>query len=311
MTKVMSSASNFSGSAFMLGRRRSARAAMMWLFGFALMMLLLTGAAKGQTVTYIHTDALGSVVAESDEKGNVIRRYDYEPFGAIVDGAVADGPGYAGHVSDAITGLSYMQQRYYDPQIGRFLSVDPVTANSSSDTRLFGRYQYAFNNPYRFTDPDGRCPVCVPFVAGLMIYLTSGPANAPAVGEKTSDMPEGEQIASAIPGGGPTARTIRFGVKQIDSQLRRPYIRKDVRQEVERRAPRAQDGRPIDPNTNKPIDGKPDLGHKTGNEHRTEAASAKAEGLTQKQFNDRMNNPDKYQLEDPSSNRSHRFEKKP
>ncbi|HDS1157894.1 TPA: HNH/ENDO VII family nuclease [Stenotrophomonas maltophilia] len=47
------------------------------------------------------------------------------------------------------------------------------------------------------------------------------------------------------------------------------------------------------------------------NEHRTEAASAKAEGLTQKQFNDRMNNPDKYQLEDPSSNRSHRFEKKP
>ncbi|MGE8399347.1 MAG: RHS repeat-associated core domain-containing protein [Burkholderiales bacterium] len=154
-------------------------------------------------------------------------------IGAPIDGVVADGPGYAGHVSDASTGLSYMQQRYYDPQIGRFLSVDPVTANSSSDTRLFGRYQYAFNNPYRFTDPDGGCPVCVPFVTGLMIYLTSGPANAPAVGEKTSDMPEGEQIASAIPGGGPTARTIRFGVKQIDSQLRRPYIRKDVRQEVE------------------------------------------------------------------------------
>ncbi|MGE8399346.1 MAG: GH-E family nuclease [Burkholderiales bacterium] len=57
----------------------------------------------------------------------------------------------------------------------------------------------------------------------------------------------------------------------------------------------------MDPNTNRPIDGKPDLGHKTGNEHRTEAASAKSEGLTQKQFNDRMNNPDKYQLEDPSS----------
>lgn len=36
---------------------------------------------------------------------------------------------------------------------------------------------------------------------------------------------------------------------------------------------------------------------------------AEAEGLTQKQFNDRMNNPDLYQLEDPSSNRSHRFEK--
>jgi uncharacterized protein RhaS with RHS repeats len=47
-------------------------------------------------------------------------------------------------------------QRYYDPQIGRFLSVDPVTAYGSGDMRHFNRYVYAFNNPYKFTDPDGR-----------------------------------------------------------------------------------------------------------------------------------------------------------
>ena len=46
-------------------------------------------------------------------------------------------------------------QRYYDPQIGRFLSVDPVTANSGTGAN-FNRYWYANNNPYRFTDPDGR-----------------------------------------------------------------------------------------------------------------------------------------------------------
>jgi len=56
------------------------------------------------------------------------------------------------------------------------------------------------------------------------------------------------------------------------------------------------------------IDGTPDLGHKPGNEFWRAKAQAEAEGLTQKQFNDRMNNPDLYQLEDPSSNRSHRFE---
>ena len=56
--------------------------------------------------------------------------------------------------------------------------------------------------------------------------------------------------------------------------------------------------------------GKYDLGHKSGHEFKTEKANAKAEGLTQKEFNDRMNNPDLYQIEDPHTNRSHKFELK-
>lgn len=52
-----------------------------------------------------------------------------------------------------------MQQRYYDPVIGRFLSVDPVTAYEKPITN-FNRYVYARNNPYKFTDPDGRDVAC-------------------------------------------------------------------------------------------------------------------------------------------------------
>ena len=48
-----------------------------------------------------------------------------------------------------------MQQRYYDPIAGRFLSVDPVTTDSGTGDH-FNRYLYAANNPYRYTDPDGR-----------------------------------------------------------------------------------------------------------------------------------------------------------
>ncbi|WP_240600229.1 RHS repeat-associated core domain-containing protein [Solilutibacter silvestris] len=48
------------------------------------------------------------------------------------------------------------RQRYYDPTIGRFLSTDPVAADANTGS-LFNRYWYASNNPYRFTDPDGRC----------------------------------------------------------------------------------------------------------------------------------------------------------
>jgi len=126
-----------------------------WLAAIALAVVTFVGAATAQTVTYMHTDALGSVVAETDESGKVTKRYSYEPYGAAIGEQVSDGPGYTGHVSDASTGLSYMQQRYMDPQLGMFLSSDPVTA-FSNPVGQFNRYRYANSNPYRFTDPDGR-----------------------------------------------------------------------------------------------------------------------------------------------------------
>lgn len=125
------------------------------LTGLLFVTMVPTMASAAETVTYIHTDALGSPVAETDEAGNVIKRYVYEPYGAVVGGGVSDGPGYAGHVSDASTGLSYMQQRYMDPQLGVFLSVDPVTAYGQATTQ-FNRYRYASANPYSLVDPDGR-----------------------------------------------------------------------------------------------------------------------------------------------------------
>lgn len=54
-----------------------------WLCGVLLAGLSLMQTSSAQTVTYIHTDALGSVVAETDAGGNVTKRYDYEPYGAL------------------------------------------------------------------------------------------------------------------------------------------------------------------------------------------------------------------------------------
>ncbi|MFL9583433.1 RHS repeat-associated core domain-containing protein [Stenotrophomonas sp. AB1(2024)] len=120
-----------------------------------LLIVLAAWPAGAQTVTYVHTDALGSVVAKTDANGNVVQRYDYEPYGAPIGTGVTDGPAYTGHVSDSATGLSYMQQRYMDPELGVFLSVDPVTAYQKP-VEQFNRYRYANGNPYKFKDPDGR-----------------------------------------------------------------------------------------------------------------------------------------------------------
>ena len=105
-------------------------------------------------VTFIHTDGLGSPVARTDSTGNVVSRTRYEPYGFTASGA-APTIGFTGHVNDADTGLTYMQQRYYDPVAGRFLSVDPVVTDANTGGS-FNRYTYVLNNPYRYIDPDGR-----------------------------------------------------------------------------------------------------------------------------------------------------------
>ncbi|MBS0230648.1 MAG: hypothetical protein JSS52_05755 [Proteobacteria bacterium] len=113
----------------------------------------LTGSTT--TIRYLHTDALGSPIAKTSASGAIIETSEYEPYGRLLNRANDNRAGYTGHVMDAASGLTYMQQRYYDPAIGAFLSVDPVTAYSNP-VGAFNRYWYANGNPYRFVDPDGR-----------------------------------------------------------------------------------------------------------------------------------------------------------
>ena len=112
-------------------------------------------ATETATLKYQHTDALGTPVAVTNAAKTTTETSEYEPYGQLVNKPAFDGPGFTGHVQDAATGLTYMQQRYYDPMLGVFLSVDPVTAYDNPISQ-FHRYRYANNNPYRFVDPDGR-----------------------------------------------------------------------------------------------------------------------------------------------------------
>lgn len=129
-----------------------------WYARLIVSLLLLTlcgNASADEVIRYVHTDALGSPVAYSDANGVVLERVAYEPYGERLNDGASGHLGYAGHVSDSLTGLTYMQQRYYDPAIGSFLSVDPIAA-LSSPIESFSRYRYANSNPFRFLDPDGR-----------------------------------------------------------------------------------------------------------------------------------------------------------
>ncbi|WOS39488.1 RHS repeat-associated core domain-containing protein [Xanthomonas rydalmerensis] len=196
------------------------RAALRLMATVALSLFVAFG-VSAQTVRYIHTDGLGSVVLVTDKDRNVLERREYEPYGSVVSQPVMDGPGYTGHVMDAATGLTYMQQRYYDPAIGLFLSVDPV-APQKSDFRHFNRYVYAFGNPYLFSDPDGRDPYgcgdylrCPKIVDLLAVKVApSGPA-ANAAQSRFSVVPKGSSVSPLKAKGFPYVVSVPNGVLQV------------------------------------------------------------------------------------------------
>ena len=73
----------------------------------------------------------------------------------------------------------YMQQRYYEPLAGRFLSVDPVVTDAKDGTS-FNRYVYGNNNPYKFKDPDGQFAQVAVIGAGVLLVGAAicGPVGA-------------------------------------------------------------------------------------------------------------------------------------
>lgn len=92
--------------------------------------------------------------------------------------------------------------------------------------------------------------------------------------------------------------------------LQIPYIRKSVRDEVENRAQKNENGQLLDANTGQAIEGKYDLDHKTAYEYLTTLAKAEERNLNQYKFNDLQNISDNLQLEDHLSNYNHTYEQK-
>ncbi len=116
---------------------------------------------SGSTVTWLHNDTLGSAATGTNASGTIAWTEHYTPYGETTLNPAANDnqPGFTGHLRDKATGLNYMQARYYDPAIGRFLSIDPV--NFSPDKPfMFGRYTYVGGDPVNGVDPFGLARVC-------------------------------------------------------------------------------------------------------------------------------------------------------
>lgn len=135
-------------------------------------------------IKYILRDYLGSITHLTDASGKVLEEFSYDPWGRMrnpndhtlyaagKEPTPSLGRGYTGHEHLGMHGLINMNARLYDPLVGRFLSPDPYV-QSPDFSQSFNRYNYALNNPLKYTDPNGE--FIVPFLAGLAFgYLANG-----------------------------------------------------------------------------------------------------------------------------------------
>lgn len=104
-------------------------------------------------------DHLGSTRAMVDGKGNAVATYEYTDFGFPTrTSGTEDAPYlYTGEAWDAETGLLYLRNRYYDPQLGRFISPDPHPPTLENPQSV-NRYAYCEGDPINQTDPLGLQP---------------------------------------------------------------------------------------------------------------------------------------------------------
>src|SRR3989339_1439683 len=111
-------------------------------------------------LSYIHADHLGSTnkltSGNQNTLGQVIRTTTYTPYGTTYasNGSIDTTRKYTGQISDDTTGLYYYNARYYDPQLGVFITPDTIVQNPY-DPQSLNRYAYCRNNPVIYTDPSG------------------------------------------------------------------------------------------------------------------------------------------------------------
>jgi RHS repeat-associated protein len=124
-------------------------------------MLLATVEPTG--TKYFHLDHLGTPRRITNSSRAVIASHDYYPFGEEITASSQDAEAlkFTGHERDlrdptkTTDDLDYMHARFYNPWIGRFLSVDPIGGTPGAP-QSWNRYSYVQNNPVNATDPDGR-----------------------------------------------------------------------------------------------------------------------------------------------------------
>ena len=153
----------------------------------------------GQTTElyYYVLNAQGDVSAILDSSGKLATSYDYDAWGNCTvydssDAAIGDlNPlRYRGYYYDAETGFYYLQSRYYDPAICRFINADTFATTDANGFLSANMFAYCENNPIMLVDQDGGVPVIIAgaLIGGLVGAVSGALSSALQGGDKSEIM---------------------------------------------------------------------------------------------------------------------------
>ncbi len=130
------------------------------------------------TLYYYITNLQGDILHIVNTSGTPVVSYTYSPYGKVLSttGTLASTLGvdnplrYRGYYYDADSGLYYLQSRYYDPELGRFLNADSY---ASTGQGIIGCNMFAYcnNDPANNADRCGRNPTNVQVWASTMWWV--------------------------------------------------------------------------------------------------------------------------------------------
>ena len=106
---------------------------------------------------------MSDIVGITDSDGNLITSYQYDPWGRVLSVTGSDtiidnlNPfRYRSYYYDVETGFYYLQSRYYDPEVGRFINCDDVNYIGITGTfDSYNAFAYCENDPVNDSDPSG------------------------------------------------------------------------------------------------------------------------------------------------------------
>ena len=121
----------------------------------------IIGIKISETPYMFRKNVFGDVTHIYDSTGALVGKYSYTAFGECVieldtNNVASDNPiRYRGYYYDADTKLYYLKSRYYDPELGRFMTIDGIEYLDPDTINGLNLYAYCGNNPVMNVDPNG------------------------------------------------------------------------------------------------------------------------------------------------------------